>query len=681
MRSERFEQNLNVLLSEKPEDDLNREWELILQENPETGDYDMLILQIWAALLNQDWETGYQLASIAMKRNRLSLQANFLFAETAFQLGKYEESYDIYRNLFQLQELYKEEVLDMDELQSKLKEIGRYMLQDLSKDIPEKWACIFGDVIQAALDDKDLRNNIYSCVHHIPNYYGIHVYDRQVYYLGRYHNWYQSNFAKKDNWTSMLGKGEIYEILYKGRDFHLDVKEPVILPYVTNPDDSDTNFLLITGEKSGAHVLSDQGSRKYNYIRLDESICVQAEKDFVLAKPIPLKHHTGNKRLVLNIFIDSLNESYLEEFSLQELMPYTYEFFKKGVRCTNYYTGSEFTYPSIGSYQTGLRAQNHKLLNLNVKYGLQKDKLTLNEIFHDQGYVTAIIGGNDAVIPKFGYNRGTDRFLYGYTTQEFWAEDVVNETIEHIEAFGDSDLYLWANIVDLHDVVGGWSRSLATQVHYPWTANETDYSGDTTVYRSYSNRLRMIYREELKRIDSKLQVLFQYITDHYKDEDIIVTLFSDHGTSMNVPDDLPMMSPKRIQIPLLIRSDWQGEHECSEKIETIDFGHILCELAGIREERLNKNDGQLPVFFGGKEEKNIIFSQSLFPDRYYEAFMYVDNYYFYLKNSTLVTNECRVDLQDCQSFLTDEKGNEFKDAEKTKFCMDFIKAQLRDYIV
>ena len=156
MRSERFEQNLNVLLSEKPEDDLNREWELILQENPETGDYDMLILQIWAALLNQDWETGYQLASIAMKRNRLSLQANFLFAETAFQLGKYEESYDIYRNLFQLQELYKEEVLDMDELQSKLKEIGRYMLQDLSKDIPEKWACIFGDVIQAALDDKDL---------------------------------------------------------------------------------------------------------------------------------------------------------------------------------------------------------------------------------------------------------------------------------------------------------------------------------------------------------------------------------------------------------------------------------------------------------------------------------------------------------------------------------------------
>ena len=61
MRSERFEQNLNVLLSEKPEDDLNREWELILQENPETGDYDMLILQIWAALLNQDWETGYKL--------------------------------------------------------------------------------------------------------------------------------------------------------------------------------------------------------------------------------------------------------------------------------------------------------------------------------------------------------------------------------------------------------------------------------------------------------------------------------------------------------------------------------------------------------------------------------------------------------------------------------------------
>ena len=27
MRSERFEQNLNVLLSEKPEDDLNREGE------------------------------------------------------------------------------------------------------------------------------------------------------------------------------------------------------------------------------------------------------------------------------------------------------------------------------------------------------------------------------------------------------------------------------------------------------------------------------------------------------------------------------------------------------------------------------------------------------------------------------------------------------------------------------
>ncbi len=681
MQKERFEEILNMLLSEKSEGDFQTKWKQVLQENMNTGDYDALILRIWDTLLTQNWETGYHLASIAMKRNRLSLQANLLFAETAFQLEKYEESYDVYRNLFQLQEIYKEEVLEMDELQSKIKEIGRYVIQDLSKKIPEEWASNFADIFQYALDDKDLRNNIYSCVHSVPNYYGMHVYDKQVYYLGRYHNWYQSNFSKSDNWTALLGKGEIYELLYKGTDYELNIKEPVILPYVTNPDDSDENILLITGEKSGAHVLENHESRKYNYIRLDEDVRIQGKEEFVLAKPIPLKHHSGNKRLVLNIFIDSLNESYLQEFSLQELMPYTYDFFKKGVQCTRYYTGSEFTYPSIGSYQTGLRAQNHKLLNLGVKYGLQKDKITLNEIFKDHGYVTAIIGGNDAVIPKFGYNRGTDRFLYGYATQEFWTEDVVNETIEHIEAFGDSDLYLWANIVDLHDVVGGWSRSLSTQVHYPWTANECDYNNVSTVYKSYSNNLRIIYKEELKRIDSKLQVLFQYIADHYKDEDIIVTFFSDHGTSMNVPDDLPMMSPERIQIPLLIRGSWQGEHECHEKIETVDFGHILCKLAGIEEDRLDTNDGQLPVFFGGSKEKRIVFSQSLFPNRYYEAFMYVDNYYFYLKNSKMVTNDCRVDLQDCQSFLTDEEGNKFEDVEKTKFCMDYIKNQLCDYVI
>ena len=77
---------------------------------------------------------------------------------------------------------------------------------------------------------------------------------------------------------------------------------------------------------------------------------------------VPIIHDRKRKPLILNIFVDGLSQTVLENH-MEMLMPNTYRFFREGMICTNAHTAGDWTFPSIASIVTGQTMANHKMLH------------------------------------------------------------------------------------------------------------------------------------------------------------------------------------------------------------------------------------------------------------------------------------------------------------------------------
>lgn len=360
-------------------------------------------------------------------------------------------------------------------------------------------------------------------------------------------------------------------------------------------------------------------------------------------------------------------------------MPYTANFFHDGTVFNNFFCGSEFTYPSVPSYLTGLRSTHHKMLNINAYFPISQDITLLPEIFNRNGYLTAKIG-NDTT-PQEGYLRGTDRYVFGYDNQHLKAPEIVNEIIDHIEAFKGTDLFIYSEFMDLHHVAGYWPLSIAVQANSPRYLSEVDNEGGSSLYQTYSPNRVEVYKCQLKYLDLHLEALYDYLRANYRKEDIVVALFSDHGNSFNMAQQTPIMSEDRINVPFMVYGGEVPAVQTYEFAESIDYRHIITKLAGIKDASIDQDDGQLPKIFGGSSEKEWIFSQSLFPDRPYAATIISKHYRFYLQSSEMVQNDCRINLNNSAVMLLDSKGNKIYDNAIIADCIGKVKDILQDFLI
>ena len=69
-------------------------------------------------------------------------------------------------------------------------------------------------------------------------------------------------------------------------------------------------------------------------------------------------------------------------------MPNTYNFFSKGVICTNAYSDSEWTTPSFSSYWTGRYSDKTMNLNTDIWFPFNENTKLLAEYFEEKGYFT-----------------------------------------------------------------------------------------------------------------------------------------------------------------------------------------------------------------------------------------------------------------------------------------------------
>ena len=461
-----------------------------------------------------------------------------------------------------------------------------------------------------------------------------------------------------DNLDVTHTKGEFVQVT-EGNEFYIkNEKAEVLLPIATEADNT-VHRILHSGEE---YQVRQAINRHFNYFRIPSDSRILSSGKSFYGRPIPLYQETGKKKLILNLFVDGLAQCILEGGAFQKLMPHTAAFFGKGTVCTRAYSAAEWTYPSIASYMTGLNTVHHMLFHNELDLPLPNDYPILNEYFHDDGYFTSELTGNWRAIPIYGYCRGCDQYVYQHGVAGFRAQELAGEIIDHIEAFKETNQVLGVCFGDLHDIADGFELPDAVQSHLNIKDCIDERIGVTSVKQEYSEYKRIKYEKMAARLDVFLNTVYQYIESNYKNADILISLYADHGQGYLVPPDAPFCSDGRARVAFMFRGDGVKSQICDEVISTCDYIKIMCRLAGIQMKDI-EIDGVLPKAFGG-EGREYAITESLHPGDHYNAAIYAEDCIFYFENSFPVQNDGRFYLRDCQIILTDLEGNRIDDNER-----------------
>lgn len=651
---------------------------IISYEKTTPKDFDLLILKTLFYFYKNDIERSLIFAKQAIKKNRLNLEANLNLAIIYESQQNYLESYRYYSYLYSLQENFKQEIVKQDDLLTIINNTINQMTEHLYNLKGEEYQTYFNDMKSINQVEMTLNSNMFIEMDDINYYFGTHRLFHTDYFFARYDDWFHSYLEPNKSMNGVESKVEIMKICSYGTNFIYDGEEPCLLPCVLNID-KNMNQLNIVNKDGEETQIVETINNTFSYFKLDGYTRIKAKDPIAFGQPIVLKQSPKLKKLVLTIFIDSFNEAFLKDYPLHEIMPYTHKFFQEGIICTNAYTGSEFTYPTVPSYWTGMRSNRHKMLNSNLHFDIPSDIKLISEHFHQAGYFTSKIGGNCSAVPNHGYLKGTDRYVFERYQQNFNVQQVVSEAIEHMETYYETNQFVWLEIEDLHDVAGGWQRSSSVQRKAGYASREIDNWGGSTLYQTFSSNKRNIYKEELRHIDLYLNNVYQYIRDHYKKDEIVVTLISDHGNGFNVRDGQPFLSDQRMRIPMMFYCDWQGGNVCDEIVETIDYMSILSNLAGVEISSGGKIDGQLPKFFGGNNKKEYAVSQSIFPNKPYVASIFTEEHKFYLETVNPSSSDLRIDFSKLNYFLYDLEDKKLEDEEAVQSYLKILDDLIEDF--
>lgn len=302
--------------------------------------------------------------------------------------------------------------------------------------------------------------------------------------------------------------------------FKYKVEVDTVIP-IMKIDEGSTIQIFINKEKYNFNSLLY--NRFYYYkVKSGDEVLIKSNKNFIIGDIIKLKLNESKPKLILNIFIDGLSQKFIEKNKLEEIMPNTYKYFLDGAINNNCYSSGEWTYVSLASHFTGLSTVNHMVFHPNINTDNIKKLDLYTEIFKENGYNTAKIDGDWRSCPKVGYVKGMNRYVYQASIRGMHVNEVIDEAIEHIEAFKETNNFLWICIPDLHDIADEYETRLSTQIESDINVRVKNKTIGTSVHKKYDIGKIERYRIQLKRIDRYLKIIYDYINDNYKNDEVIV---------------------------------------------------------------------------------------------------------------------------------------------------------------
>lgn len=409
----------------------------------------------------------------------------------------------------------------------------------------------------------------------------------------------------------------------------------------------------------------------FQYFRVPGGASIMSSGKCYYGDAIPLKMDPKKKKLVLNIFVDGLAWAFLKGGCFEERMPNTSRFFSKGLIFDRSYANGEWTYPSIATFVSGLHTTEHMLFHSDIDGSLPQDQTLLAEYFKQAGYYTSALQYNWRILPSYGHARGYDSFIY--KNDGFAVESVVNEAIGQIEAMKETNQFLWISIGELHDVADMEELPRASQARLGLKELCMDILDSTSVKQGSSFAKRSQYFSVLRHIDLFLGGLFDYLEKNYADEEMLVSLFSDHGQGYLLPEGAEFLGQERSNIAFLFRGIKEGAGRVSEIASNVDYTAILCHEAGIAHQA--GGDARLPKCMGGPGRKWAV-TESLHPGDPYRCVLHGDQEEAYFCNPSPVQDDGRFVLKSPSLKVTDYDGNVIEDSELRQECMDRILSRI-----
>ena len=408
------------------------------------------------------------------------------------------------------------------------------------------------------------------------------------------------------------------------------------------------------------------GKAEFGFLRMesDTRLAASAGK-FAAAEPVRLEHGSKRKRLILNLLLDGLSWPAMRRHGFRAV-PNLMSFFSKGVIFDQAFSVAEYTFPSLGTVETGLHMHRSQIFHDEVWMELPPEKKTLSERMRALGYCCVQTMGDSSGIYS-GYKRGYGRILAApYITQP--AYEGVKRTIDHLDAFDECDNYVFLHVSDSHPVVSyAISPQPKTQAKLPW--QERVYEGEPRE-RAFdlNGKLRNVYDNmaAIERMDRALGELFHYIEDHYGEDEYIINAYSDHGVSIHSEDPF-FFSDERCGTAFMMRgAGVPALGMTDELVSLLDLHAVVMHEAGLpMDETLDAN---LPAVFGGRAREYVI-SNSIFPGQTYKLAIRTKEHEFRLETKEFTRMDGTIDMSAYTWHLYEREGHReiWSDALRDKF--------------
>ena len=469
--------------------------------------------------------------------------------------------------------------------------------------------------------------------------------------------------------NTIMEETDLQRTYAMGSNIEIESDTECFVPLIMN----GPGRLCVQTEKKQAEIEYNSPLQYINYRVPKGKLLISSEdREFLLGEMVPIIHDRKRKPLILNIFVDGLSQTVLENH-MEMLMPNTYRFFREGMICTNAHTAGDWTFPSIASIVTGQTMANHKMLHSKLLRKIDAETPILFEYFKNAGYNTTKIGGNWRIAPNYGYARGMNRVHYQHMYEGFPIEKVVSEVEEQIHTMRETDQFIWMEIGELHLIADEYNAAPLQEQFVIWE-NDNTKGKINSVKQEYDETKRKYYLKQIEYVDRKLAGLYQYIENNFEENEIVITLFADHGQGYLVRPEEEFLCDERTKIAFMTKGGGvSGKTE--ELISACDYTPIICKLAGI-EYNYENTDASLPVVYGGEKEREFTVTESIHVGDPYQILLNGRDFTFYLKGIEKVTSECRVPLDTYEVKLSDKNGNILHDKDKindyTKWCLDHI---------
>ncbi|MDD6396711.1 MAG: sulfatase-like hydrolase/transferase [Selenomonadaceae bacterium] len=411
--------------------------------------------------------------------------------------------------------------------------------------------------------------------------------------------------------------------------------------------------------KTASHeYMAILGKWEFGYFRVEEPVKITSENDFVVGKPVLLEHSPKRKKVVINILVDALSGKVLRQYDYN-CMPYTKEFFSKGIIFNDHFSVTEYTYPAVANIETGLYNHNSQLFHEHVNVPMDEEHITLSEQMQAQGYYCVnVMGSGDGVYN--GATKGYDHLIVNsYMTKSSVG---VDRAIQHLEAFGETDQFLFLHLMEVHP----WparksSLPLQTQTKLSLGDRTLDAMNmQNSVYLRHTPLYAEAYLQGMTDTDRSLKHLYDYLESHYSEDEYVVQLYSDHGAS--VFDDVPwLVSDHQTGSTYMLRGAGVPQLGLvNELTSALDIYPAMAKLHGFPDN--TKLDGNLPAALGGREREYVI-SNSLYPGQTYKLAIRTEKYEFQLEAATPAREDGTVDLTGASMYVMER-------ADKTRLCYD-----------